>query len=272
MSDEKKYYCFCGSNCRYETMTKEQILAAIAQAVETGSVGDCDTGFITKVKELNGGKYVTFWVGMQSQYNALDKIDESCIYIITDNKENENIRKAYAEAVAAAEEAATRATNAEAAVKAAEANATTSATAAATAAANAAASATAAEEAVQEKKNVDFSADVAHGFAPAGGWNLSTCTTSERVYMYSPLLGIVFFQFKYAYNGTAAENETIVFYHNGDTHTPTIATPVFVGNSEHKMSAIYETDCIEIKMLEAVDTNGVTKYATIKGWYFCNVG
>ena len=45
MSDGRKYYCICESNCKFETMTKEQILAAIAQAVETGSVGDVDTGF-----------------------------------------------------------------------------------------------------------------------------------------------------------------------------------------------------------------------------------
>ena len=52
MSDGKKYYCFCGSNCKYETMTKEQILAAIEQAVEDGEIRDVDTGFVTKVKEL----------------------------------------------------------------------------------------------------------------------------------------------------------------------------------------------------------------------------
>lgn len=85
MSDGKKYYCFCSSNCKYETMTKEQILAAIAQAVQTGSVGDCDTGFITKIKEKNGGKCVTFWVGTQAQYNAIESKEQNCMYIITDD-------------------------------------------------------------------------------------------------------------------------------------------------------------------------------------------
>lgn len=86
MSDGKKYYCFCGSNCKYETMTKEQILAAITQAVSTGSVGDVDTGFVTTVKEKNGGRAVTFWVGTQAQYNALAEKEENCMYIITDSK------------------------------------------------------------------------------------------------------------------------------------------------------------------------------------------
>ena len=85
MSEGKKYFCFCGSNCKYETMTKEQILAAITQAVETGSIGDVDTGFITKVKETNGGRYVTFWVGTQAEYNALETKATNCLYIISDD-------------------------------------------------------------------------------------------------------------------------------------------------------------------------------------------
>lgn len=88
---ERKYYCFCDANCKAETMTKEQILAAIAQAVETGSVGDCDTGFITKVKEMNGGDYVTFWVGTRVQYNAIKEHEKNCFYIITDDTTDTDI-------------------------------------------------------------------------------------------------------------------------------------------------------------------------------------
>ena len=84
-TSEKKYYCFCGSNCKYETLTKEQILAAIAQAVETGTVGDCDAGFITKLKENNSGNYVSVWVGTKAQYNALPRVENNCLYIITDD-------------------------------------------------------------------------------------------------------------------------------------------------------------------------------------------
>ena len=81
---ERKYYCLCSSNCKFETMTKEQILAAITQAVENGSVQDVDTGFVTKVKEQNAGGFVSFWVGTRAQYNALATKDASCIYILTD--------------------------------------------------------------------------------------------------------------------------------------------------------------------------------------------
>jgi hypothetical protein len=91
MSDAKKYYCFCSSNCKYETMTKEQILAAIAQAVETGTIQDVDAGFITKVKEGNAGEQVKFWVGTKAQHNALESIDEDCVYIITDGSDFDDL-------------------------------------------------------------------------------------------------------------------------------------------------------------------------------------
>lgn len=106
---EKKYYCFCSSNCRYETMTKEQILAAIEQAVNGGVIGDVDAGFITKVKEKNGGNSVTFWVGTQAQYNAIAEREQNCLYIITDETTFDDVVKtveqAAADAAAAAESA-----------------------------------------------------------------------------------------------------------------------------------------------------------------------
>lgn len=88
MSDGRKYYCFCESNCRFETMTKEQILAAIAQAAENGLVFDTDAAFISKVKESNAGQLVTFWRGTQAQYNAIAEKDPNCFYIITDSEES----------------------------------------------------------------------------------------------------------------------------------------------------------------------------------------
>lgn len=93
MSEGKKYYCFCSSNCKYETMTKEQILTAIAQAAETGLVTDPNGGFITKVKEGNAGGYVTFWVGTQAQFNALSKHDSNCMYVITDSTKDADIAR-----------------------------------------------------------------------------------------------------------------------------------------------------------------------------------
>lgn len=101
---EKKYYCYCSSNCRYETMTKEQILAAIAQA--TGVVDiDPDAGFVAKVKETNSGQYVTFWVGTQAQYNAIGEKATNCLYIITDDTSKADFEKAVARAISESEKA-----------------------------------------------------------------------------------------------------------------------------------------------------------------------
>ena len=103
---EKKFYCFCSSNCRYETMTKEQIIAAIEQAVNGGTIVDVDAGFITKVKEKNGGKSVTFWVGTQAQYNAIAEREENCLYIITDETTFDDVAKTVEQAAADAKAAA----------------------------------------------------------------------------------------------------------------------------------------------------------------------
>jgi hypothetical protein len=83
-------------------MTKEQILAAIAQAAAGGLVFDTEAAIISKVKEMNAGGFVTFWVGTRAQYNALPSHDTNCAYIITDDtwqKEMENMFKAHVEVI-----------------------------------------------------------------------------------------------------------------------------------------------------------------------------
>ncbi len=91
----KKYYCYCDSNCKYETMTKEQILAAIAQAAAGGLSFDTEAAIISKVKEMNAGGFVTFWVGTQAQYNALGEIDKNCVYVITDNTWHKDVEALF---------------------------------------------------------------------------------------------------------------------------------------------------------------------------------
>ena len=85
MAEERTYYVIGADNCRFEGMTKEQILAAITQAVETGTIQNVDTGFVTKIKEQNSGSAVTLWVGTQAQYNALGTKEPNCLYIVTDD-------------------------------------------------------------------------------------------------------------------------------------------------------------------------------------------
>lgn len=82
---ERNYYVLCDDSCKFPAMTKEQILTAIEQALTTGEIKDVDTGFITKIKEQNGGGGVKFWVGTNAEYNALTDKEDNCFYIITDD-------------------------------------------------------------------------------------------------------------------------------------------------------------------------------------------
>lgn len=112
MADERTYYCFCADNCKFETMTKEQIIAAIVQAVESGTVQDIDAGFITKIKETGTNGTLTFWKGTEAEFNALSpavtaslvmaRIDEDGkVYLCT----NDTTMDTFLENTAAAAEA-----------------------------------------------------------------------------------------------------------------------------------------------------------------------
>lgn len=65
------FYCVCDDDCRYETMTKEQILTAIQEAVAQGYVSDPDGAVISKIKEIRAGSAAQVWVGNEAQFNAI---------------------------------------------------------------------------------------------------------------------------------------------------------------------------------------------------------
>lgn len=96
MSD-RKYFVLCADNCKFESMTKEQILAAIEQAISTGKITDVDTGFVTKLKEQNANKALTFWVGTTAEYNELPEKVNNCFYILTDDTTGDDLIKLYEE-------------------------------------------------------------------------------------------------------------------------------------------------------------------------------
>lgn len=91
MSSERTYYVFCEDNCKFESMTKEQILTAISQALSTGKIDDIDSGFVTKIKEVNKNNPLMFWVGTTAEFNALEDQDENTFYIVTDATEGEDL-------------------------------------------------------------------------------------------------------------------------------------------------------------------------------------
>lgn len=78
---ERRYYVLREDNCRFESMTKEQIIAAIAEATGTTPTG-LDEAFITMLKEQNASKAMKLWVGTSAQYNALSSKESDVLYII----------------------------------------------------------------------------------------------------------------------------------------------------------------------------------------------
>ena len=94
------YYVIDGNKCLFEGMTKEQILSAITQAVETHEISDVDTGFVTMLKEANKNKSLSVWVGTTAEYNALTEKTEDCVYFLTDDTELEDLENAIAQLTA----------------------------------------------------------------------------------------------------------------------------------------------------------------------------
>lgn len=87
-------YVICNQNCKHEGMTKEQILTAIMQAVNEGTIGDVDAGFITTIKTIND-KALKFFVGEQSAYDALTDEEKTNLFaIITNDTTKEGIEQA----------------------------------------------------------------------------------------------------------------------------------------------------------------------------------
>lgn len=48
---------------------------------------------VIRVKDSNGGKDVTFWVGTQEQYDAIEAKDMNCVYIVTDDTQFDDLVK-----------------------------------------------------------------------------------------------------------------------------------------------------------------------------------
>lgn len=227
---ERKFYCLCDSNCKYETMTKEQILAAIAQAAAGGLTFDPDAGIVTKVKEGNAGGYITFWVGTQAQYNALANKDANCFYLITDSTQTKDI----AASIKAAQDAAADA---------------------------AALAATPAAIDITDKMSLSWRA----GSTAQG---IDREVRFEK-WKYVPALKAIFFEFQYGYSGTATAGQYDEFFVYGDyqkTAADSISTALLCTSEE--IRAVYtEDNMIRIKYNEDISTTA-TYLVSISGWYF----
>lgn len=91
--DEKNVYATDEFKNLFLTMTKEQILTAITQAVSTGEIKDIDAGFVTKLQEVNKQGVVRFWFGTMAEFEALTEKDDDTLYLFTDDPTLEDFEK-----------------------------------------------------------------------------------------------------------------------------------------------------------------------------------
>ena len=85
MAEEPKVYALDDAKNQRETMTREQIVTAIENMETTGSVGDVDAGFISKILELNKHGKLRFWVGSMAEFNALQSTETDTLYLFNDD-------------------------------------------------------------------------------------------------------------------------------------------------------------------------------------------
>lgn len=84
-NNDRQYYVICADNCKFESMTKEQIITAIANATGVSPEAvDVDDAFISRIKEANKNSNLKWWVGTEAEYNAIETLNDETLYIITD--------------------------------------------------------------------------------------------------------------------------------------------------------------------------------------------
>ena len=83
--DEKNVYAVDEYKNQFLTMTKEQILTAIINAVNKGEIGNIDAGFVTKIQEMNDLQALRIWVGTMAEFQALEEKDTETLYLFTDD-------------------------------------------------------------------------------------------------------------------------------------------------------------------------------------------
>jgi hypothetical protein len=86
-------HALCKDDCLHETMTKEEILAAIMEATGIMPSGG-NSAFISKIKEMNAAGTLQFWVGTYAEYNAIETKKADTLYLITDENDFDEVVKA----------------------------------------------------------------------------------------------------------------------------------------------------------------------------------
>lgn len=85
MPDNRTYYVICEDGCRFEGMTKAQIIENILAEVEEHGTRKVTYNAPFSAKEINAGKEFSLWIGTQAEYNALSSTEENVLYIIAED-------------------------------------------------------------------------------------------------------------------------------------------------------------------------------------------
>ena len=90
---ERNYYVIRDDGCKFPAMTKQQIYALLDETISSGHLPtDYQSGgFVTQIKEKNRNTDLSFWVGTQAEYNALDPKPQNTFCIITDDNSRDEI-------------------------------------------------------------------------------------------------------------------------------------------------------------------------------------
>ncbi len=78
-----KVYALCDAKGKHETMTKEQIMNAIADATGVDP-SPADKAFVSMILDQNKNTNLKLWIGTEAQYNALGEYDPDTLYFYPD--------------------------------------------------------------------------------------------------------------------------------------------------------------------------------------------
>lgn len=67
-------YGICDNNCKHLVYTREEVLSLLQQAINDGTLQHIDPEYaaISKIVNQNSGDEISFWIGTEAQFNALD--------------------------------------------------------------------------------------------------------------------------------------------------------------------------------------------------------
>lgn len=90
MADTPVYALDVGGN-RVETLTADQIIAAINAAISTGEIPKELAALVEMIKEQNKGDSIKIWLGTTAEFLALESTSNDIIYLLSDSTDLQDL-------------------------------------------------------------------------------------------------------------------------------------------------------------------------------------